>query len=69
MLSPGVWGLPAGDINADGMIDEQDKSLWNLQAGFKNYTSSDINLDGQVENRDINEFWIQNFSYSSQVPE
>lgn len=69
MLSPGVWGMPAGDINADGMIDEQDKSFWDSQAGTKNYISSDINLDGQVENRDINEFWIQNFSYSCQVPE
>ena len=69
MLSPGVWGIPSGDINADGMIDDQDKTVWKTQAGTSIFTSSDIDLDGQVDNRDINEFWIQNFFYSCQVPE
>jgi hypothetical protein len=68
-LAPGKWGIPAGDINADGLINMDDKNDWRLHAGLKAYKPSDINMDSQVNNADMNELWLNNFSYSCQVPE
>lgn len=68
-LAPGKWGIPVGDINGDGLIDMTDKTIWRSEAGIEGYKCSDINMNAQVDNKDLNEVWINNFSYSCQVPE
>lgn len=68
-LSPDRWGMPAGDTNSDGEINLYDKLMWRTVAGANDYLNADINLDGQVENKDINEFWINNLTIGCQVPD
>ncbi|MEZ5197259.1 MAG: hypothetical protein R2764_12915 [Bacteroidales bacterium] len=57
-------GNPVGDINGDGLIDMTDKTIWRSEAGIEGYKCSDINMNAQVDNKDLNEVWINNFSYS-----
>ncbi|MBC8490299.1 MAG: hypothetical protein H8D45_30150 [Bacteroidetes bacterium] len=67
-IAPGVWGMVAGDANADGIIDDFDKSdHWDLQAGEYGYKSADYSLDSQVNNLDKNEIWLPNSGMGSQV--
>lgn len=68
-LSPDRWGMPAGDVNQNGEIEPDDKTIWKIHAGEKNYFTSDINLDGQSNHKDINDYWIKNISLECQVPE
>ena len=69
-LSNSKFGLIAGDANADGQIDLDDKNYeWLLQAGYQGYLKSDMDMDGQADNPDKNEFWIKNMDAYSQVPE
>jgi hypothetical protein len=69
-LGSGVSGMYSGDANADGSIDDLDKSgSWSLETGFKGYLPSDLNMDGESNNVDKNEFWQVNEGNSSQVPE
>lgn len=68
-ISPGVWGMIGGDANADGTVDDQDKSAnWNSEAGLPGYLSSDLNLDGESNNIDKNDIWFNNTGKSSQAP-
>jgi hypothetical protein len=68
-LENGIWGMPAGDINADGSINLQDKNTgWSVKAGQSGYYGGDINLDGQTDNPDKNELLISNFGKVSGVP-
>lgn len=69
LIDTGTFGLAAGDANADGLVNSDDKDLWSGQAGTKGYKSSDFNLDTQVNNPDKNDLLIQNQDLSSQVPE
>lgn len=63
ILNTGVWGMAAGDMNADGQIDGLDKNtIWTPQAGSGSYLSGDINLDGQTDNSDKNELYPENFN-------
>jgi hypothetical protein len=60
----------AGDADASGLVDETDKSgSWQIQAGLKGYLSSDMNFDTEVNNRDKNDYWINNTGNSSQIPD
>jgi hypothetical protein len=69
-ISSGVYGMVAGDANADGIINLQDKTAeWENEAGNMDYLPGDFNCDGQVDNIDKDDFWQINTSYSSQVPE
>jgi hypothetical protein len=69
-ISPGIWGMIAGDANADGLIEIDDKnSFWSVQAGTSGYLQSDFNLNGNVNHSDKNELWLINLNSSSQVPE
>jgi len=54
-LSPGLYGLYAGDSNADGVIDQMDiNSIRNAVSGFsKGYLTADINGDGIVDANDL----------------
>ena len=57
-LTPGVWGLKAGDGNSDGIISIDDIiDIWKPQAGRSGYLKGDFNLNGQTSNVDKNEVW------------
>lgn len=71
-LSPGVAVMVAGDGNADGSIQNSDKtSTWTPGAAKKGYFPGDFSLDSQVDNKDKNDFWLPNLieGFSSQVPD
>jgi len=68
-LLPGMWGLVAGDGDADNTVGNIDKlDVWNQQAGSAGYKAGDFNMNGQVDNVDKNEYWRPNAGKSSQVP-
>ncbi len=58
LLSPGVYGLWAGDLNADGWITIADQEAWYQEAvkGTSGYVTADVNLDGQVTTADYTLF-------------
>ena len=66
----GKFGMYSGDSNADGAIDNTDKSAeWNQNAGKAGYFGTDLNLDGQSDNPDKNSFWLNNYGNNSFIPE
>jgi PKD repeat protein len=69
-LADSQYGMYAGDFNADGTIDPNDKTNpWMISAGKYGYLQSDGDLDGQSDNPDKNDLWLKNLDESSQVPE
>jgi hypothetical protein len=70
-LSGGLYGLFAGDANADGFVQALDfnRYLTQTTAGATGYRKGDFNLDGQVQALDFN-LYIANtvVGASSQVP-
>lgn len=67
-LINGTWGMSAGDMNGDGMINLTDLTdIWKLQAGIKGYQRGDINFNEQVDNIDKNKYCIPNFNKVSAV--
>ena len=68
-IGTGIWGLVAGDGNADGEITTADKSLWATEAGTKGYLSNDYSMNSEVNNQDKNDFFISNINSESKVPE
>jgi hypothetical protein len=68
-IGAGVWGMIAGDVNQDNLIDINDKTQWDAFAGKAGYFSSDMNLGGEVNNPDKNESLQTNLNKSSQVPD
>ncbi len=69
-LGNGIYGMYAGDANANGQVDEVDNSVvWILEAGRFDYLSSDLNMDGQSDNIDKNDYWLINRGIDCQVPE
>ena len=72
-IEPGIWGMIAGDGNANGSITASDNnSVWLPQflAGEDGYKSGDYNLNGSVTASDNNSAWLINFllGADSQVP-
>jgi len=68
-LSPGIWGMIAGDGDGNGMIQTEDKTnVWNLQTAKIGYFPSDYNMNKQVNNPDKNDFWKTNLGRSSILP-
>jgi hypothetical protein len=66
----GIFGMIAGDFNADGIINDLDKSdKWTSQAGKEGYLMGDGSLEGQINNQDKNDYWFINQNAESQVPE
>ncbi len=68
-LGDGIFGMFAGDADADGMIDAADRLMWVTEAGIQGYAPADLNLDGQVNNPDKNNIWVPNNGTNCQVPE
>lgn len=69
-LNGSVYGMYAGDADADGEIGPNDlDSYWAIQAGKKGYNSGDFNMNTQVSNQDKNDYWHPNKTTLSQVPE
>lgn len=65
-----VWGMMAGDSNADGEVSNPDKNeIWTSQAGHSGYNTGDFNLNRKVNNQDKNDIWLPNEGEGSQVPE
>jgi hypothetical protein len=68
-LGGGKYGMFAGDFNADGTINLNDKATpWITGAGKYGYLLSDGDFDGQADNNDKNDFWFINNGKSTQVP-
>lgn len=66
----GIYGLYAGDLNADGTINSNDKTIdWEGETGKSGYLQTDVNLDGQTDNLDKNDIWLNNQGKSLQVPQ
>ena len=66
----GVYGMVTGDGNADGFIDQLDKTAeWEGRAGHTQYHMADYNCDSQIDNIDKDEYWLPNTSFIGQVPE
>lgn len=64
-----VWGMMAGDGDANGTINNDDKtSFWSIFTGQSGYLSSDYDMDGQTDNQDKNQMWLNNINGQSQVP-
>jgi len=69
LIATSVYGMPGGDFDGDGDIDNDDKAAWTTNAGSMGYQSSDFTLDNQIDNKDKNDVWVENTSLESQVPE
>ncbi|GAB4377042.1 MAG: hypothetical protein Kow0042_24160 [Calditrichia bacterium] len=70
-LKTGIFGMFAGDGNADGLVDSGDRnSVWLPQNGtvWDYHKYSDFNLDGGIDAIDYNQFWLPNNGNASQVP-
>ncbi|WP_456407793.1 hypothetical protein [Caldithrix abyssi] len=68
-LTTGVYGIPTGDANANGQVQNDDKNdFWNSQTGLAGYKSADFNVNGQVQNDDKNDYWKQNVGKGTYVP-
>ncbi|MBK7526876.1 MAG: hypothetical protein IPI59_04845 [Sphingobacteriales bacterium] len=53
ILLPDLYGLPVGDVNADGVISVFDFNELTAKQGQSGYLPADLNGDGQINNNDI----------------
>ncbi len=67
-LGNGEFGMIAGDSDANGNVNNPDKTQWNSKAGKRGYLNSDNDLDAQSDNVDKNDIWDENLNLSSTVP-
>jgi PKD repeat protein len=69
-LGAGIYGMAAGDGNADGDVNLSDNNdVWKPQSGQKGYLMSDFSMDSESNNIDKNDVWLPNNGVGSQVPE
>ncbi|MGC8866572.1 MAG: hypothetical protein ACP5O2_12760 [Bacteroidales bacterium] len=63
-LAPGVYGLMAGDADADGNVFTSDYNIWSAEFGSSNvYSPADFDYDGHVFTSDFN-LWSASFGIS-----
>jgi hypothetical protein len=70
-LEPGVYGMIAGDANADGMVNATDKDdVWRFENGthWDYFKFGDFNLDGGIDVLDLNYYWRTNEGSATGVP-
>ncbi|MCD4735600.1 MAG: hypothetical protein K8R53_06120, partial [Bacteroidales bacterium] len=69
-IASGIWGMVAGDGNADEQINNGDKNdIWVPQSGTSGYKAGDFDMDGHVHNQDKLEIWIINSGHGGHVPD
>jgi len=69
-LGGGKFGMIAGDLNADGTVDDADLTeQWRSNAGETGYYLGDGNMNTQVDNTDKNETWLINLGETEILPE
>lgn len=70
-LQSGIWGMWAGDVDQNGLVEYADFLIWASSAklGYKGYCSSDINGDSFLTTKDYF-YWFKNMIINpySQVP-
>ena len=64
-LGDGYNGIPLGDIDENGQIQNADITSTVLQLGISGYSIFDVDMNGQVQNADIN-FILQNIGKGEQ---
>jgi hypothetical protein len=69
LVGASVYGIPGGDFDGDGDVDDFDKAAWASTAGTPGYQESDFNMDNQVNNQDKDDVWVENITLESQVPD
>lgn len=68
-LDGGMFGMIAGDSDANGTVNMDDKDInWKNEAGNAGYYPSDLNMDSQVNNLDKTETWEPNIDSETKVP-
>ncbi len=70
-LDTGHYGMFAGDADASGTVDNQDKTgVWQVQNGtaWTYDKTGDFNLDGAIDAQDYNRFLLVNSGKQTQVP-
>ncbi len=69
-LAGGKFGMVAGDADADGQIQNDDKNgIWRVELGSTGYLRSDFNLSGTVQEVDRSGFWSLRVGKGSTVPQ
>lgn len=69
-IGTGIWGMIAGDGDANGQINNGDKiDVWVVEVGTQGYKAGDFNLDVQVNNGDKIDIWMPNSGMGGQVPD
>ena len=69
-ILPEIWGMFAGDGDANNEVEDKDKiNIWEPQSGNSGYMPGDYNLDSQTDNSDKNNYWMPNLGSGSMVPE
>jgi len=69
-LELGTWGILSGDGNANGQINNPDKSkTWLEQNNNSGYLAGDYNLDGNADEKDIDSFWSSNAGKGHWLPD
>jgi uncharacterized protein (TIGR02145 family) len=67
-LSLGVWGMMAGDGNADGQVDNKDKDdVWINEFGMVGYHQADYNMENFVNDNDLADKWLPNTGKGIQI--
>jgi hypothetical protein len=67
-IASGIWGMMAGDADANGEVDNKDKDdVWEPQLGTSGYLSGDFDLNGQVEPVDKTGKWEINAGKCSHI--
>lgn len=66
-IVPGIFGMVAGDADADGAVFTSDFNAWSSGFGITSqYDSRDMDLDGQIFTSDFNR-WSGNFGLDHPV--
>ena len=69
-LSPGIWGVVAGDANGDAEVSNIDKNeTWLPQQSSNGYYAADFTMDGTVDENDLYNAWDLNAGKGSWVPD
>ena len=59
-LGGGSYGMPAGDFNANGQIQNTDYNAVLPLLGLPGYSSADFNLNAQIQNSDLQLYLLPN---------